>query len=436
MISRQCIYLSLFMLSSAVIAAPVPVTGDPVLYWNEVFLGGLPFNPGQQRGAALMGIAVFDAANATFGSPNNPYIRHLATPGGDTRAAVSAAAHAILRSQYPGRAAEFDAALASSLALVPDGAAKTNGVATGQAYAAAILARRAGDGNSDVVPYTPSGLPGRWAPTPPGFGPPVQPGLAAVDPWLMPAPDAFRLPPPPALDSPEYKAAYDEVKAIGSATSATRTANQAQAAVFWASAMGPGPYIRGAIDAADAQGLSTIENARLFGLLTTSVADAVIAVWDTKYHYDYWRPVTGIRAGDADGNPMTEGDAGWSSFIVAPPHPSYASAHSAIAGAASAVLDDVLGTDVPFCFTSSAITRCYDSFGDAALESADSRLWGGIHWRFDNEGGLTLGRAVGAYDLGRSVFDPVPAPGALALLGLGVAGIAARSTRRRDPRDA
>jgi hypothetical protein len=146
-------------------AAAVGVDGDPVLYWNQVFLGSLPFNPAQQRDAAMLNIALHDAVNASLGSPNVPFLGGLSTSGGDTRAAASVAAHAVLVALQPGRTSEFNAALAASLALVPDGAAKTSGMATGSATAAALFADRAGDGQLAVVPYTPSGLPGRWAPS-------------------------------------------------------------------------------------------------------------------------------------------------------------------------------------------------------------------------------------------------------------------------------
>lgn len=415
-------------------AAAVAVDGDPVLYWNQVFLGVTPYNPGQQRPAAILNIALHDAVNATVGRPDYYYLKHVVTPGGDTRAAASVAARNVLAELLPGRVAEFDASLAASLALIPDSAAKTAGIATGVKVAQLALANRANDGTFTPVSYTPSGLPGRWAPTPPGFGPPVQPELATVTPWVMNTPSQFRPDPPPSLDSDAYTAAFLEVQAIGSATSLTRTADQTASAQFWAGSSGPGPWLKAAIDAAEVNGNSSIENARMFGKLATSVADAVIVAWDTKYTYDYWRPITAIRAADTDGNPRTAQDAGWTSLIAAPPHPSYFSAHSTISGAAATVLADAFGDETNFCVTSGTYSRCWSSFSSAALDSANSRLWGGIHWRFDNEDGLLAGQQLGAFNLSTRSFATVPEPATwtLMLVGFGAAGLGLRRRRVKE----
>lgn len=419
-------------LTGAAPAFAVSADGDPVLFWNQTFLGGLPYNPGQQRAAAMLNIALHDSVNVSLGRPNVGFLGQVGSAGGDVRAAAAVAAHAVLVELQPMRAGEFNAALAASLALVPDGAAKTKGIANGTAVAAALLVNRANDGQLANVPYTPSGEIGRWAPTPPAFQPAVQPGLAVATPWVIDSPDQFRSGPPPALDSEAYAAAYNEVKALGSAASGTRTADQTTSAQFWASAQGPGPWIKAAIERAELSGTSTLENATIFARLATGVADAVIAVWDTKYHYDYWRPVTGIRAGDLDGNDATEADPGWLPLIFTPPHPSYGSGHSAISGAAYTVLADAFGDAGNFCLTSLAITRCWDSFSAAAIDSADSRLWGGVHWRFDNESAFAMGEAVGRWNLRADVFGAVPEPAgwAMMILGFGVVGLVARRRQK------
>ena len=412
-------------------AAPVLVTGDPVLYWNEVLMTGLSGSPTvQSRSYAMVSVAMFDAVNATLGSPNRAYLSGIANAGGDTRAAASVAAHDVLVHLNPARAAEFGAALANSLALVPDGAAKSNGIATGAAYAAAMIAGRSADGSTAVVPYTPSGLPGHWAPTP-GVTTPAVPQYANVAPWLMGSPSQFRAGPPPAITSAEYAVAYNEVMAIGSATSTIRTADQTAAAQFWAASAGNAPWVRAGIDQAQTNGLSTIQNAELFALLATGIADATIATWNTKYFYDYWRPITGIRAGDSDGNAGTVGDANWQSLIAAPGHPSYLSAHAAVAGAAASILQSRLGSGDRFCLTAAANTLCWDSFALAAQNAADSRLWGGIHWRFDNEAGLALGRTAAANALadGRLAAVPEPATWTMLILGFGLLGGALRRPR-------
>ncbi len=411
-------------------AFAVAPAGDPVLYWNELMLGA-GYNPGQTRPAAILNVALHDAVNATLGTPDYPYLGKLATPGGDTRAAAAVAARNVLVTLYPPRTAEFDAALASQLALIPDSAAKTAGIATGGIIATAAIARRINDGSFAVVPYTPSGLPGRWAPTPPGMGAPVTPQQRYVDTWLIDTQSQFRAGPPPAIDSADYAAAFNEVKDLGSIGSLSRTPDQAESARFWAAGAGPGPWIRAVIDVSEARGLSTLENAQILGKLTATLGDVTTTVWDTKYEFDYWRPVTGIRNAHLDGNDATVQDAGWTPYIITPPHPSYLSAHAAFGGAASTILSNYLGGDTGFCVTNVVATRCWDNFDAAAEEGAMSRLWGGIHWRFDNEQGLAMGRDVAAYTLGSVQFGAIPEPASWAMLiiGFGIVGAAARRRR-------
>jgi hypothetical protein len=413
-------------------ALAVAPSGDPVLYWNELMLG-TSFNPGQTRPAALLNVALHDAVNATLGSPDYPYLGRLTTPGGDTRAAAAVAARNVLVTLYPPRIAEFDTALATQLALIPDGPAKAAGMTTGAIISAAAIARRAGDGTFDVVPYTPSGLPGRWAPTPPGFAAAVTPQQRYVDPWLIDSQGQFRAAAPPAIDSAAYAAAFNEVKDLGSLGSASRTVDQSESARFWAAGAGPGPWIRAVIDVSEDRGLSTLENAQILGKLTATLGDINTAVWDTKYEFDYWRPVTGIRRADEDGNAATAQDAGWTPYIVTPPHPSYLSAHAATGGAAALILSSYLGAATGFCVSNAVATRCWDSFDAAAEDGAMSRLWGGIHWRFDNETGLAMGRELAAFTLASEQFGAVPEPGTWAMLiaGFGLIGAAARHRRRR-----
>ena len=434
-IGKKSILSGGFAMAVALSAAPawaVPASGDPVLFWNEVLLAGVPYNPGQQRPAAMLNIAIHDAVNASLGAPDYGYLGVLATPGGDTRAAASVAAHDILVNLYPARAAQFDAALVASLAAVADGGAKTAGITTGGIVAAATIANRANDHSFDVLPaYTPSGLVGRYALTPPGFGPPIMPQQAIVTPYLMTSPSQFRVAPPPAVTSGQYTTAFNEVKAIGSATGSTRTADQTLSAQFWATTQGPGPWITAAIGIAGSKGLSTLENARLFALLSTSVADAITSVWDDKTFYDYWRPVTGIRAAGLDGNPDTDADTAWTPLINTPPHQSYASAHATISGAAATILELTLGDSDPFCITSLAATRCWTSFSDAATDSVNSRLWAGVHWRFDNEAGFAAGQAIGQFAFASTAFDAVPEPASWALLVVGFAFAGTAMRRRR-----
>ncbi len=377
---------------------------------------------------AMASVAMHDAVNATLGQPNYAFLNGVVSPGGDSRAATATAAHAVLLHAFPARAADLDAALAASLALVADGQSKTDGIATGAAYAAAVIANRTGDGSGASVAYVPSGLPGRWAPTPPGFAPPAVPHWAAVDPWLMVSPDALRPAPPPAITSDAYTAAFKEVRDIGSVGSLLRDADQSNAVIFWAGAAGTGPWVRAAIDAAESAGHDTLTNAATLAKLTVAIADVTIAVWDSKYHEDYWRPVTAIRAADTDGNPNTDAVADWTPFINTPPHPSYVSAHAGVSGAAQGILTDAFGSGGSFCLTWAGNSRCWDDWADAVIDAKESRLWGGIHWRFDNDVGLDVGYQVAAFTLSQNAFNAVPEPATWAMMiqGFGLVGVVHR----------
>lgn len=413
--------------------ASVAVSGDPALYWNQVLSGGLAGSPTvTSRKYAMVSAAIYDAVNATTGKTHNAFVTGVATPGGDTRAATAVAARNMLVSLNPAKTADYDAALSASLALVVDGAAKTKGMATGAAIATASLAARAADGSTASSTYAPTPGIGNWQPTPPAGLPAAVPQWADVTPFVLTSPEQFRPAAPPNVGSAAYAAAYNEVMTVGSATSATRTADQSDAANFWVQAAGAAPWLQAGLGVAEGAGLSSIENARLFALISTSIADSVIGVWDAKYEYDFWRPVTAIRAGDLDGNDLTTGDALWTSFITTPNHPSYISGHAGVASAGATILEDAFGDAHNFCLMASGLSRCWDSFSSAALDAANSRLWGGIHWRFDNEAGTALGRYVGGYALASRAFDGVPEPATWTMMLLGFGGLGAMLRRRRQ----
>lgn len=425
--------LSLHLADGNAAVAAVGVDGDAVLYWSQVALANYSGSPvTTSRGFAMLGVGLHDAVNAAQGGPNNSYLG-ISTAGGDVRAAASVAARDILVHLNAGATANFDAALAASLAQIADGQAKTDGMATGAAIAAAVIANRTGDGSATPGSYAPTGLPGNYVPTPPANLPAALPNWENVTPWLLSSGDQFRASPPPALDSAEYAAAFNAVKAIGSAGSLTRTQDQSDSANFWVAASGTGPWIQAAIDLSQTQGLSTLENASMMAMLGISVADAVIGIWDSKYEYDYWRPVTAIRRADEDGNAATEADINWTPYIVTPNHPSYISGHSGVAGAASTVLDSFLGDTTSFSLTYGGIERDFGSFQLAAEDAANSRLWGGIHWDFDNAAGLTLGRSVGAYTLNQSTFGAVPEPATWAMMIAGFGAVGQAMRRRGRP---
>src|SRR5205085_6629585 len=303
------------------------------------------------RDLAITQAAVYDAVVAIDGS-FEPYHAHVhASRGASPEAAAAQAAHDTLAALFPSQASTFDAALAADLVGIPPGRAR-QGTAVGHEVAQQILTWRSTDGSTAVVPYTPGTDPGDWQPTPPAFLPALAPQWRYVTPFAMTGGSQFRPPPPPALDSAAYAAAFNEVKSLGSATSTTRTAEQTQVARFWNDGLGTafamGYWNKIAQTVATEQGLSLVQDARLFALLNIAEADAQISCWDAKYTYNLWRPVTAVRAADTDGNPDTAADPGWTSLLTTPNFPSYTSAHSTLSAAAAGVLTDLFGGEYHF----------------------------------------------------------------------------------------
>jgi Ca2+-binding RTX toxin-like protein len=380
------------------------LSASVVLEWNQLTLDSIRLTGTNSllggRAVAITQAAVYDAVNAIDGTYTPYAFNGQAAPGASLEAAAATAAYHTLIELFPTRRADFDAALASSLADVPDGPSENQGVAVGRAAAASILALRRHDGFDAVVPYTPGTDPGDWQPTPPAFSPALGPQWPDLTPFTMTGGDQFRPDGPPALTSQEYTAAFNEVKELGAVDSTTRTADGTEIARFWVGAS-PGHWNQIAADVSEARGLTLSENARLFALLNVTGADAYITTFDAKYEYNFWRPVTAIRAADTDGNPDTLADPNWTPLIATPAHPAYSSGHSTFGAAVAAAMTGFFGTD-DIAFTSSTfnlpgVTRSFASFSAAAAENAQSRLLAGIHWSFDNNDGLSTGRALGDY---------------------------------------
>jgi membrane-associated phospholipid phosphatase len=388
-----------------------PVRADVVLDWNKVTLNAIRVDktapPKASRALACVHTSIFDAINSASGGAYEPF---LVQPVDffapiSLEAAAAAAAHAALTDLFPAQKATFDAALATSLAAIADGPEKTSGISWGKSVAEQILAVRHEDGSGNIVDYgAPTGA-NWWAPTPPGFAPALLPGWPLVTPWAISSGSQFRQGPPPTPLSPEYTVAFHEVERLGRSDSSIRTADQTQIALFWADGGGtatpPGHWHVIAQGISQEKHLSLIENARLFALLAIAQADAAIVSWDHKYHYSNWRPVTGIQHADTDGNPATTADPAWTSLIGTPPFPSYTSGHSTFSSSSARVLALFFGTDqISFSTTSDAlpgVTRSFTRFSDAAEEAGQSRIYGGIHWQFDNQAGLASGTALGEY---------------------------------------
>jgi hypothetical protein len=400
---------------SAAAASRTRAETQVVVDWNLTALVTAAVSNGVREGhnVALAQAAVFDAVNS-IRRRYTPYrVRVRAARHESVIAAVASAAHAVLLARYPEQQASLDAALARSLAQVPDGAAEADGAAVGDAVATALLALRAGDHSDDEVAYAPGSGPGVWVPTPPSFSPALEPGWGLVTPYLLRSGSQFRPPPPPAPTSFGYTRDFREVKAVGEATSTTRTPRQTETAQFW-NATGAKLWNQAVRQLVLARAFEPTSAARAFALLNLAGADAAIATWDTKFTYSQWRPVTAIRAADTDGNPDTSPDPDWSPLLVTPPHPDYVSAASTIAGAAETVLGDIFGRRPgAFSLTSPAVpglVRTYGSFSAAADEDVDARVWGGIHWRTSDRVGRALGQRIARYGL-RHALRPVDRTG-------------------------
>jgi hypothetical protein len=397
------------------------VRADVVIDWDNVLLAAVRVDrtapPRAARAMARVHVATFDAVNGIVGGYTPYHVTAGAPPGASAEAAAAAAAHDALVALFPAQQATFDAALVASLAAVPDGAAETSGVEWGKSVAAEILALRAGDHSGDVVtPGFPAGG-GWWLPTAPAFAAALLPQWPSVTPWCLKSGSELRGPAPPALGSVEYTRSFREVKLLGRVDSHDRTADQTQIALFWADGPGtatpPGHWLLIAQGVSQAQQLSLAANARLFALLGLAVADAGILSWDQKYYYNNWRPITGIQNADSDGNPKTASDPGWTPLIATPPFPSYTSGHSTFSGSSARLLELFFGTDQQSFSTTSdglpGVTRSFTTFSAAAEEAGQSRIYGGIHWQYDNQVGLATGRTL-AEHVFFNFLTPVAAP--------------------------
>jgi len=383
---------------------PTAARADVVHDWNTIMLTTIsaqsPF--AQARFGAITQLAVFEAVNACT-HEYEPYLGTVVAPvGASPEAAAIAAAHAVLKNYFPGSAAVLDAARATSLGAIPDSQAKTDGIKVGEAAAAAMIARRANDGSSPAQIFLPASTdPGVWQPTPPAFGPGILLNWRNVTPFGIRSSDQFRLRPPPALTSQKYRKAYDEVKNVGEMNSTSRPKDRSDVARYYAITPPTQAFDLAVQQVTVAQRRSLSENARAFALINMAISDALVSVFDTKYFYVFWRPVTAIRAGDVDGNPSTEGDVNWTPFITTPSFPGYASAHAAGCGAARKVAELLFGAGGHAITLSNPaladVVLHYTTFHDITEDVDDARVYGGIHFRFDQRGGNRLGRRVGEY---------------------------------------
>jgi hypothetical protein len=387
-------------------AAALPAAGhaatptsapDPSVQWNRILLD-LQAAPGVQPATvhstyelAIVQTAISDAISS-IDRRHTPFLADVRVKrNASITAAADTAAHDALVKLYPTQKAALDADYAAMLRSVPAGVRRTRGARAGRQVAAKLLARRADDGSAAMpLPFQPGSAPGDYQLTPPAFAQPAFTHWSRVKPFGLRNAAQFRPPAPPALTSPKYMAAIDEVKALGAATGSTRTSDQTQIGLFWNPAIWA-TWNRIAQSAALSGHRGLSSNARAFAALDLTFADSVIAFYDAKYSYRFWRPVTAIRA---------TSDSAWVPLSATAPDPSYPGAHGTISAAGAEVLAHAYGNDVAFTVTSTAmpgVERSFTSFSEAAEEASESRIFNGNHTRLDEIAGENLGRDVAGW---------------------------------------
>ena len=390
------------------------MSADPILHWNEVALEAAfaPAPPSPVpffRNLAVVYVAMYDAVNAIDRS-HAPYFADVhASRGASMEAAAAQAAHDTLAALYPDQQATFDAALAEDLVGIAPGRAK-QGIQVGKEVARQILEWRSTDGSDMPETYSLPADPGNWQPT---GAPAAGAHFGSITPFAVDSSSQFRPAPPPSLTSAEYATAFNEAKLLGSATSATRTPFQTDVAMAWRTpaANQKAWFVDVAAEVAEASGNSLAENARLFALLGVANNDTLQTSFASKFEYGMWRPVTAIQRAGEDGNPDTEADPSWTPLHPStPPYPTYAGNAASIGATFATVLSTYFGSDnVSFDIQwpqTEGGPREYGSFSEAAQEAGNSRIWGGIHFRFDSLAGEFVGTNVADYVL-ENYFQPV-----------------------------
>lgn len=383
---------------------------DEAIQWNKTLLtivrtpGAQPATVHPTRSFAVMHAAIYDAVNA-IDATHKPYlvrVEHV-SPHASQEAAAAAAAHETLITLYPTFQTTLDQQYEQSLAQIPDSADKTTGIDVGRAVALAILTLRSDDGSAAApIPFVFGNAPGDYQSTPPNFPPqPVFTHWPRVTPFALERAKQFRLGPPPALTSAEYTAVFNEVKSLGIANSTAATADQVLIGRFWNGAI-QNYWNEITQTAVHAHHLTTAQSARAFALLNLTLADEVIAFYDTKYTYNLWRPVTAIRAAATDGNPDTAADPTWLPQAgKTAADPSYPGAHATISAGGAAVLNTLFGNK-PFHVDVTSevlpgVVRSFDSFAAIENEASLSRIYAGQHFRSDENAGERLGSTLAEF---------------------------------------
>ncbi|MEP6918089.1 MAG: vanadium-dependent haloperoxidase [Acidobacteriota bacterium] len=389
---------------AVLVVGAATASADVVSDWNGIMLTTMSSqNPfAQARYGAITQLAVFEAVNAITGD-YKPYLGTVkASPRASAEAAAIAAAYRVLATYFPASLPTLDAARATSLGSIPKGWSKDAGIAVGEAAANAMIALRADDGSTPPEFFVPpTSDPGEWQATPScSFAGGAFLQWRNVTPFGLQRADQFRSEPPPALTSSRYARSFNEVKAVGAINSTERPQDRSDVAHLYAAIAAPAVWNIVTSQVAAAERASLSEKARVFALVNIAVSDAAVAVFDTKYHYNSWRPETAIHFADVDDNPRTEGDLSFVPFIVAPCFPSYPSAHGSLSNAAREVLDRIYGDrhrSITISSPALGITLIYGTLREITEDISDARVYGGIHFRFDQDEGADQGRRVGEY---------------------------------------
>jgi hypothetical protein len=387
---------------------------DAVIEWNRIAMDGvlreLP-PPIQMRFGAIMELAVFEGVNSIEGDYESTLDTLKSPRAASAGAAAVSAAHRVLRTYFPDRAAEFDAARERSLARIPDGSARRAGIEVGEAAAAAVMAMRENDGSDSPGAYLPgSAKPGEWQPTagcPPDGG--VFPDWSKVKPFVIHGPEQFRSAPPPDLRGPRYARVYQEVLEFGARDSTRRPPDRTKVAQFYAE-FGDAPlWNQVGRQLAVNHHQTLAQNARTFALMNLALHDLVITLVETKYHYRFWRPETAIPRAAEDGNPRTQPDANFVPLIETPCHPGYGSGHAATSAVSREVLERVFGAGKERITVvdpkTPGMALHYSTLEEIIRDIDDARVFGGIHFRSDQIAGGEQGRRVGAY-VWKNAFQP------------------------------
>lgn len=388
----------------AALTAPALAAADTVTQWNQNAANSLYVTAAQPPNVSVLHMAmvqgaVYDAVNAIDGGREGYLLTsRVATPTDSKDAAAATAAYKVLISIVPAQQPALLALYNSTLAGIADGAAKTRGIAVGDAAAAAMIAARTADGRFGTPGFLTGTTPGAWRPVLPAFANDPNAWVKDVKPFLTRSASQFRSSGPYELTSRKYAREFEEVKSVGSATSTTRTADQTYASLYWAENP-PRTWNRILNSLSASRGVSLVENARLFAEVYLTVADAFIAVWDEKAHYSFWRPITAIREADTDGNHRTAKDENWLPLVANPGYPDHPSGHLGLSGAVGKTLQQFFHTDF-LAWTDTNVagrTRSYTRVSDAIDEIVDVRVWSGLHFRNADEASVQISGKIAKY---------------------------------------